>query len=223
MKKWIMFFGLALMSHLVMAQASFGPKVEYNITNATVDGVSGFIPEPDFMDNYAVGVYANYDFGNGFSLQPELLFKQKGFVVREDFPVDIFDFDIPIGVEARTNIKYLEMPVLAKYTFGETVGFYLEGGPAVGYAVDAKVKERAHLIVDVNIGEQDINLQNDLYNRWEASGIIGAGVHIPAGKVDFDLGVRYQHSISDLLNDPIIDVRIRNYGISIGAGMKYNF
>ncbi|MDX1686323.1 MAG: porin family protein [Saprospiraceae bacterium] len=223
MRNLILLAAALMTAHISTAQWSMGPKVEYSVTNVTVDGVADLAPDPEFMNNYSLGVYANYDFGQGFSIQPELLFKQKGFVIREDFPVNIFEFEIPVGVEARTRIKYLELPVMARYSFGEKIKGYIEGGPALGYAVDADIKERAHLLVDINIGEQDIDLQNDLYNRWEASGIVGAGMSIPAGQVTFDLGVRYQHSITDLLDDPIIDIRLRNYGVSFGAGVKYKF
>lgn len=210
-----------MMNFLYAQEISVGPKAAYTVTNATVDGVADLLPSPEFMNNYSTGLYANIDFGQGFSLQPELQLTQKGFVVREDFPVDLFNLEIPIGVEARTRIKYIEMPILAKYSFGEQVKFYLEGGPALGYAVDAKIQERAHLLIDINIAEQDLNLQNDLYNRWEVSGMIGAGVTIPAGRAAFDIGMRYQHSLTDLLDDPIIDVRLRNYGFSFGAGVRF--
>jgi hypothetical protein len=213
------FMGLALSAH---SQFQVGIKGNYATTGATVNGIADFLPSPNHIDNYSVGIFGQYSLGNGFSFQPELLLSQKGFSVREDFDVNIFDFDVPLGIEARTKIKYVEMPLLAKYTFGENVGFYLEGGPSLGYAVDADIEERAHLLIDFNIGQQDIDLSKDLYNRWEVAGLVGAGVTIPAGAASIDLGMRYQHSITDMLDNPIIDVRLRNYGLSFGAGIKFN-
>ena len=219
-----LFFLIAFVGIAISAQAQFqlGIKGNYATTGATVNGVSDFLPSPSHIDNYSVGIYGQYVMSNGFTFQPELILSQKGFSVREDFDVNIFDFDLPIGVEARTKIKYVEMPLLAKYTFGDNVGFYIEGGPSIGYAIDADVEERAHLIIDFNIAQQDLNLSNDLYNRWEVGGILGAGLTIPAGKANIDLGMRYQHSLTDLLDNPIIDVRLRNYGLSFGAGVRFN-
>ena len=222
MKNWTILAALLLSSNFLMAQFQLGVKTSYDVTSGTIDGVAEFLPSPDYMDNYSVGLYGNLPLGQGFSFQPELLFRQKGFSVRESFPVDVFAIDIPIGVEARTIFKYVEMPLLAKYSTGDRVKFFIEAGPALGYAVDAKLKERAHLIVDFNIGEQDLNLSNDLYNRFELSGLIGGGISIPAGNANIDLGMRYQHSITDILDDPIIDVRLRNYGFTFGAGVRFN-
>jgi hypothetical protein len=206
----------------LQAQDLIGIKGAYQYSNITIDGVADLLPNPDHMDNFQVGVFAHFPIASGFGFQPELLLSQKGFVVQESFDVDIFDFDVPFGAEARTRIKYVEAPLLIKYTNQDhSVHFFIEAGPVFGYAVDADVRTRLNAIVDINIADTDINLDNDIYNRWEAGGLIGAGIGIPIGRTTLQAGLRYQHSFSDLLNDPIIDVRGRNYGISGQVGLAF--
>lgn len=222
MKKLTIVACLAIMSQFAFAQQEIGIKASYDVTNGTIDGVADFLPSPDYMDNFSVGAYTNLPLSNGFSFQPELLFRQKGFSVRESYPVDVFEIDIPIGIEARTTIQYIETPLLLQYRAGQRVQFFAEAGPTLGFAVDAKLRERAHLIVDFNIAEQDLDLTSDLYNRFEVGGILGGGISVPVGAATLDLGMRYQHSLTDLLDDPIVDVRLRNYGFSFGAGLRFS-
>lgn len=222
MKNTILLFVFCLPCIGLIAQHQIGIRGGYQATSITIDGISVLVPDAKYMDNFVVGAFYHLPIYNGFGFQPEVNLTQKGFVIEEGFDVEVFDFDIPLGAEARTRIKYIETPLLLKYTHhGNAVQFYVEGGPFIGYAVDADVKTRIKAIVDINIADTDININNDIYNRWEAGAIAGVGIGIPMGRTVLQAGFRYQHSISDLLNDPIIDVRGRNYGFTGNIGLAF--
>jgi hypothetical protein len=79
---------------------------------------------------YAVRGFLAIRFNGGFSLQPEVLFTQKGVKldIRED------------GERADIKYKgdYLDVPVLARYTFGKGVRGYLFGAPSFDIMLNAK-------------------------------------------------------------------------------------
>lgn len=222
MKKII--FTLLLASAMIQLNAQeIGIKGGYQVSNLTIDGISGITPDAKYMNNFVVGAFYHHPFNDNWGFQGELNLSQKGFVIKEGFDVDIFDFDVPVGAEARTRIKYIESPLLIKYRKNlNPFTWYVEAGPVIGYAVDADVKTRINAIIDVNIADTDINIDNDIYNRWEVGAAIGTGISVPLNSISqLHLGARYQHSISDLLDDPIIDVRGRNYGFSFQTGVSF--
>ena len=121
-------------------------------------------------------------------------------------------------------MDYIEAPLLLKYKYGEKeVKGYFVVGPKVGYAAAATVKEVASFLIDVTVGKQELDLTKDLYNRFEIGGVVGAGVEIPISQTKLHLDVRYDHGFSKLLDDPIIDISLKNYGIGVNAGVSYAF
>ncbi len=73
--------------------------------------------------SFHAGIFAQFGFGEFFSLQPEVLYSRKGFE-RQD---SVYRFD------------YLEVPVLA--VFNITDNFSVHLGPQVGVMVSAKVED----------------------------------------------------------------------------------
>ena len=225
MKKltFIFVFILALLQLPTSAQNSIGVKAGYNLTNATANGVADFLPSPKIIDNYFVGItYERPLYGN-LHFAPEFNYSSKGFAIRESVDLNLFEVDIPLGITVVTRSKYIDAPLLLKYYAGNKTKFYIEGGPYIGYALNAQLKEKVNFLFDINIAQQDLDLSKDLYNRWEIGGVVGAGISIPVEQSNFNVGIRYQQAFSDMLDDPIIDVRLRNYGIGINAGWNMRF
>ena len=61
-------------------------------------------------------------------------------------------------------------------------------------------------------------MTNDNYNRLEVAGQGVAGIKIPYGSGVFDIGVSYTQAFTDILSDPVLNVKTRNYGIGLHAG-----
>jgi hypothetical protein len=82
------------------------------------------------------GVAVSIGLGNSFSIQPELLFIQKG---------GSYEFESTPGdgiLEVRktdVKINYLELPILAKYGIGNgVVKFYVNAGPSISIGLGGK-------------------------------------------------------------------------------------
>lgn len=77
------------------------------------------------------GLLFNVGISEPFSIQPEIHYMQKGFRNKAE----------SLGREIQQNniINYLEIPVLAKYTFGnERIKLLINTGPSVGCALNGK-------------------------------------------------------------------------------------
>jgi hypothetical protein len=83
---------------------------------------------------FTLGVGVNFELGEIFSLQPELNFIQKGarLELNEEF------LDTRIHSESKITINYLEIPVLARASFGNSTRFYVSAGPSLGIGMGGK-------------------------------------------------------------------------------------
>lgn len=112
------------------------------------------------------GAFASFEFLKGVSLQPEILFLQKGARL----------IDSEYDFEARFNFNYLEMPVLLK------IDLYLEGaaavpslffGPFFGFInqasivmIDPNSVEKEDIKTDVEKAEYGVTFGLAICQRW---------------------------------------------------------
>lgn len=215
-----------LMSHLAMGQIEVGVKTGATIADITTDGFnlnSDFL-EPQSIVGLHAGVFAGVPLGSGFSFMPGVNYAQKGFRVRESIDLDVFGFALPIGAEAITRMHYLEMPLNLKYGFGQgNISGYVRAGPVLGYAMSGTVTARINSIVDIKVAEIDVDPGGSLYNAWELGGVAGAGVEFHTRSGRFFLDASYSHGFTDILNEPVVDLRGYNRGFGIGVGYTYTF
>jgi hypothetical protein len=171
------------------------------------------------------GIYVEIPLLNGFSVQPGLNYLEKGFRVRvstEDF--NLGNVPVVAGVEAIPRLRYIEMPLLLKYTYGEgLVRPYIFAGPHFSYAMDGVIDYRATAIVTFKLGRNNINLDNDIYRRFEVGGLAGLGVAFTTGPFDTFFQGSFQHGFTNLLDPPLIDLRLFNYGFNVTGGLSYSF
>ena len=95
MKKGLIFVLFALVSIVSYSQISWNAKVGMNMSNFTGDS------DTDMRVGFNVGVGMEYQFTDMWSIQPSLMFTQKG--AKQD--------------EVKMNPMYLEIPVLAAARF----------------------------------------------------------------------------------------------------------
>ena len=207
------------------AQVSLGVKLGVNVADTRVDGlIDNLIADQTKYSGYTAGIMAEIPITDALSFRPELNYIQKGFVVAQSFDVNLLGIDMPIGAKAKTRINYVEMPLLMKYTYGnDQASVYAIAGPNIAYATSASLRPVASIIIDFNLPRVDINLGNDIYNRMELSGVLGAGGEVKAGHGKIFSDVRYNLGFTNMLNNPIVDLRIKNQGFNITAGYAYTF
>ncbi|MBJ6143872.1 porin family protein [Hymenobacter sp. BT559] len=124
MQKVLLSLGLLVgISFASQAQSiKYGIKAGASLTNLSGEDSDGFKNKFGFNG----GVVANFGLNDMFSIQPEVLYSMKG--AKEG------------GTGARLNLNYIDVPVLAKISTGET-GLFFELGPQVGFLASAKAKD----------------------------------------------------------------------------------
>lgn len=206
------------------AQVSLGFRTGATWSNVQAsEGLDALAPDFKTISGFHVAAVTEIAFGNHFSLQPELAFTRKGFGIREDFGIELFDMPLPVGLRNDTRVNYVELPLLAKYKFGDqNAQFYLMAGPSVGYATKGRLLTRAKLLlIDVKVLDTPINLDAVHYERLEAGAVAGAGVNIRLGGTNLFFDGRYSHSFTQVYDIPVIEDRVSNRGFSINVGWTF--
>jgi hypothetical protein len=204
------FLAVFLSTAFAMAQSQWGVKVGYNLANISDGDTYGgnFGNDANFGDDgdelwrsgVVLGVAGNFVVSESFSILSELNWSQRG--KRFQSPTD--------ELENSIRLNYLELPVLAKLGFGETVRGYFTLGPTFNYWTGGNVEvldrefdiEFTDGAQEFDSGSaQDIQVNNDFVNRFEFGGAVGAGMQVntEAGDILFDL--RYTAGFSDLIED----------------------
>jgi hypothetical protein len=217
------FISIAFVSQ---AQVSIGVKMGVNMADTRVDGlIESLLPEQTVYPGFTAGIMAEIPLKSGFAFRPELNYIQKGFITEGSlYDLELLGIDIPIGAKAKTRFNHIEMPLLMKYSIGSDMAkVYFIAGPNISYAANAHVRPVANLLLAFNLPKVNINLDNDIYRRFEVSGTIGAGGEFKAGAGKIFADARYTMGFTNLFDNPIVDVRTKNQGINISAGYAYVF
>ncbi len=220
----IVLFVITMVSYS-SAQMTIGVKTGINVADATVAGPIGdLLPDIRTNSGFTVGVWSEINMLNGFSFRPELNYTQKGFRFIGDLSALGINTGISAGIGARVRLNTMEAPLLVKYSIGNDVAkVYAILGPTVSYSTDAIARPIVRAIIDFNIPGQEFNLSNDIFRRWELSGTVGIGGEIKAGNGKIFGDVRYNHAISTMLNNPIVDLDLRNKSFGVHVGYGYTF
>jgi len=223
--KYTLALAAILITSVAFAQTHFGVKTGVSITNPQTDLVIDAIDQaPRSYTSFVVGGLAEIGITEHFAFQPEVQYTKKGFGIDQGTSFDVGGMNIPIGANVETSVSYIETPLLLKGKLGQgPTKFYGVAGPSIGYGISGKIQPKVTVLIDFNLPAQDLNLDNDMYNRTEISGIIGAGVEhqVTSGKLFAD--ARYQYGFTNLVKDPIADISIRNTGVQLAVGYSHAF
>jgi hypothetical protein len=199
---------LAIKAGINVASLSEEPAEE-NIEDFEEESILGF----------QAGLVAEIPISEGFAIQPELLWVQKGGRRLYELAGSSY--------EQSVTYNYVQVPVLAKVKAGETdgsgLGLYFFGGPFVGYALNGKVEQDLTVAGVTTESEFDIEFDDEDNQRridWGAS--FGLGANLGALFVD----LRYDLGINNLLDDDAInnndnDPYLRTRGIGLTAGFVF--
>lgn len=177
-----------------------GVKAGANLSN-----LSGDLADEDRFENkvgFHGGLMLNIGLiDDGFlSIQPEVLFSQKGFkYANNEFTI----LGQRYKYEGDRTYNYIDVPVLLKVNAG---GFFVEAGPQYSYLL--KVKDDSRFSVNGNTASQRTNTQDlDNVNRNEIGYAAGLGFQSDAGLL---IGIRYNGSFTDFGKDGYADSDVRN-------------
>lgn len=188
LRKGILVLGLAvLISSGTFAQeqqtvgepvptTKFGIKGGLNLSNLYVSDVK----DENMKVGFNAGMFAKIPLTRGVSLQPELLYSQKGSKVTYD--------NIYGSGEYRYNLNYVELPL--SFVFNVARNFNLHAGGYASYLVGANIKQLK--------SNGDLNtiadLKADDFNRFDFGVLGGLGVDVQ----NFSIGARYNYGLRDI-------------------------
>lgn len=230
MKKQAFFLSIAaaiffLTSTSVKAQNFIGGRVSLAFQNVSAPSLNGQVSF-NTISTYTIGAVSEFGLSPNLSIQPELNYAEKGFKVNPDAGnISILGTTINLGGSAVTSVKYIDLPVLLKYKFGEPDGvrWYVTAGPTFGYAASGSVDTYADVIIKVKLLSMPIDFTANGFNQFEVGGAIGGGVEIPTNNGKFFADVRYTRGFTDVYTIPTIGVAVHNTGIGIGIGYMMGF
>ena len=188
MKKGLIFVLFALVSIVSYSQISWNAKVGMNMSNFTGD------MDTDMRIGFNVGVGMEYQFSDMWSIQPSLMFTQKG--AKQD--------------EVKMNPMYLEIPVLAaaRFAIADNQNIVVKAGPYFAFGIAGKCK----------IGDEKIDFFGDGDDQFGAKRFdagLGVGVAYEINKFFIDLSGEF--GLAKLADG---DGAPKNMNFSIGVGYK---
>lgn len=195
-------------------------------SNITLKGIDKSIrPYRTLHTGLQIQALWNQRVAEGFNVVTGLVYKEKGFAWNEGINTNVLNIPINIGVTAKTNINYIELPINLKYTVGQKDGIkaFAFAGPSIGYALNANLQTKASMIFDINISRTTINLSDPIYNRVELGANAGAGIELPVGNGSIMASANYMHGFNRVIDNTMIDFKARNYGFGMNLGYKINF
>jgi len=221
----------------IIAQFTGGGRLGVNLSNLRGSSVEN----NSMLIGYNIGAFANFamedaisgDFGEMFSIQAELSIQTKGATL--DFPIANAEGTIDT-MAVKQSFTYVQIPILAKLTFGDPrgitgfgeVGAY--GAPLFGLTVDGK-KSYDH----DNDPSTDKRKYRDEYSGFDYGFVVGAGVNIPFGgrkspwhafgNVRYSLGLanigEFKEKTPPELEAYLKDVKTSTISILFGIGYKF--
>lgn len=222
LKNLILLPALLLLVTSSFAQTKLGFKTGLQRAGVVSDlSINGYNPAK-FISGPQVGLVAEIGFGEHFALQPELNYTPKGFRIQEGISLDFIKIPIDLGTTLLTKVNYLNLPLLAKYKFGNgPFKAYLMAGPEIGYAVNGSFKTKARVIIDFTLVDEKINLNQAGVDRFDAGATLGAGFSVGTGAGDFFMDARYTRSFKNLVEVPVLDIPVKNQGFQVNIGYLF--
>ena len=189
MKKGLIFVLFALVSIVSYSQISWNAKVGMNMSNFTGD------MDTDMRIGFNVGVGMEYQFSDMWSIQPSLMFTQKG--AKQD--------------EVKMNPMYLEIPVLAaaRFAIADNQNIVVKAGPYFAFGIAGKCK-----IVFKDTKDEDGDILMEGAKKFDAG--LGVGVAYEINKFFIDLTGEF--GLTKIYDG---DGAPKNINFSIGVGYKF--
>lgn len=226
-RKWLSaLFLLIGMTITTYAQVTVGVKTGATINKSTVSGMVGdILPSTESMLGYHAGIYLEAPLGkSGWAVKPELSITNRGFSMGTGTDFKVLGLDVPVGVKADAQMKYVETAALMKYNIGTgKVSAYVEGGPSLAYATSAYIQPKAQVIIEFNLPRQDIDLSGSMYNRLDIGANVGAGVTYDTGQGLLSAYTRYTHGLSNVFNNTTVNTKLSHRAVSLGVSYGYRF
>lgn len=236
MKKGLIFVLFALVSIVSYSQLSWNAKVGMNMSNLSGDAIK----DSKMKVGFNIGVGAEYQFTEMWSIQPSLMFTMKGAKGEDTEDTSLGD----ITVKGTFNPMYIQVPIMAaaRFAIADNQNIVVKAGPYFAFGVAGKLKydlsgegynalkdyvasageNLDELLAEEGYGDQDVFKDEEKggYGAKRFDFGIGVGVAYEINKFfidltgEFGLTNLYDFKDSDYSNP-------KNMNFSIGVGYKF--
>jgi len=186
----LLIFGLTV--SFAQAQAKFGIKGGINYSNLSGDLITEDANRSKV--GFLGGIMANFPLSsdNFVSIQPELLYSQKGYQYQKDqVTIDNATYEF----RGKRNFNYLDLPVLVKINTGP---IFFEAGPQASYLLGIRDNREVSLIGSGSDNKTWAKVEKDNLSELEIGYVAGLGFQAPMG---VGIGLRYNGSINALAKE----------------------
>jgi len=193
----------------IAGEISVGAKMGL-ITSSVTGTPEEWKDSKSYRTSFAGGIVLNYAFDNAFSLQPELLYVPMGFTGNL--------YDGFITVDATPSFDFIELPVLAKYTFSTGGKFHpcVFAGPSFAYALSSELK--------ISVGWLATNIDiSSLTNETEFGLVAGGGFGYETGKGLLTFDARFQRGFTNIIRTGDFMINGSTQTISVDDFKNYGF
>tara|TARA_B110000967_G_C18839693_1_gene538670 strand:+ start:820 stop:1446 length:627 start_codon:yes stop_codon:yes gene_type:complete len=181
MKKLILIAAALFAITTVSAQdIIFGAKAGVNLANVDAGEV-----DTDVVSSFHIGITAEFEISDTFSIQPELVYSLQG--------TSIITEARPLKLEVLYKTNFINLPIMAKYYVSE--GISLEAGPQIGFLINAEVETD---ITNSTDSSENISITIDSKDNYKSIDFgfnVGVGYKLESG-LNFTL--RYNLGLSNL-------------------------
>jgi len=129
--KRILFIAFLLSGSTLLMAQTFIPKAGVSLAKVSIsdDIKNEFYSDPSisYKTGFIVGLAVQFPISDMISIQPELLYHQKGYKLSDEFD--------GLNYNETVTLNYLELPIMVNFAFGN---FYANAGPFLAYGLGGK-------------------------------------------------------------------------------------
>ncbi len=177
----------------------------------------------DFLNNeqsigFSAGLAFQYDFTRLMSFRTNISYERKGTTQR----MKASDANgNPIAeLTAHSNFDYITIPLLARFTYGDNISFFVNVGPYFGYLL--KQEDIIEAYGTYPKTEKD---NTDNFNKLDLGISSGLGVNFPIlDNLSISLELRNNLGLKDLSALPVINgggIKVNSINLLVGVAYRF--
>ena len=178
--------------------------------NDMIDVTNGIL-QTKGKTGFFAGATAAIPLGGIVSIEPGVMYAQKGYELSGDYSIDKLDF-VGINASAKVNSHYIDVPLLLKVE--PSKGFQIFAGPQVSFLVKSDMKVDAGAL-GFSFFKRTMDI-TDQMNSIDVGLTGGLGYQFNNG---FSLSASYDHGLSRL--DKNENFKAYNQAVKVGVGFTF--
>ena len=212
MKKLLLTAAIAVftLSSVNAQDITFGAKAGINIANLDVTDAN-----IDSRTSLHLGVTAEFEISDTFSIQPELLYSAQGATESDTYE----DSFIRSVSESEWKLNYIQIPIMAKFYVSE--GLSLEAGPQIGFLASAEVdsdRTETDLFDGTSVSTSSTVDAKELVKSVDFGLNFGLGYKLDSG---LNFALRYNLGLSNIYDVSESTVKIKNRVFQLSVGYTF--